>query len=131
MCAQFCLTLCEPMDCSSPGSSVRGIFQARITGAGCHFLFQNIFLTQGLNPQLLCLLHWQVESLPLHHPGSLRKGMPISKCNNCLTQSLPSYTRCLDFIKKITRHSKTKEKRCQEARKSTKSDCYCHSYIQL
>ena len=28
--AQSCLTLCNPMDCSSPGSSVHGIFQARI-----------------------------------------------------------------------------------------------------
>ena len=27
---QSCLTLCEPMDCSPPGSSVRGIIQARI-----------------------------------------------------------------------------------------------------
>ena len=28
--AQLCLTLCEAMDCSLPGSSVHGIFQARI-----------------------------------------------------------------------------------------------------
>ena len=28
--AQSCLTLCNPMDCSLPGSSVHGIFQARI-----------------------------------------------------------------------------------------------------
>ena len=28
--AQFCLTLCNPMDCSLPGSSVHGILQARI-----------------------------------------------------------------------------------------------------
>ena len=28
--AQSCLTLCNPMDCSLPGSSVRGILQARI-----------------------------------------------------------------------------------------------------
>ena len=27
---QLCLTLCDPMDCSLPGSSVRGIFQARV-----------------------------------------------------------------------------------------------------
>ena len=27
---QSCLTLCDPMDCSSPGSSVHGILQARI-----------------------------------------------------------------------------------------------------
>jgi len=28
--AQSCPTLSDPMDCSPPGSSVRGIFQARI-----------------------------------------------------------------------------------------------------
>ena len=34
-------------------------------GAGCHFLFQGIFPTQGLNSCLLRLLHWRVGSLPL------------------------------------------------------------------
>ena len=29
-CAQSCLTLCDPMDCGPPGSSVHGLFQARI-----------------------------------------------------------------------------------------------------
>ena len=28
--AQSCLTLCDPMDCSLPGSSVHGIFQATV-----------------------------------------------------------------------------------------------------
>ena len=28
--AQSCPTLSDPMDCSLPGSSVRGIFQARV-----------------------------------------------------------------------------------------------------
>ena len=28
--AQLCQTLCDPMDCSPPGSSVHGILQARI-----------------------------------------------------------------------------------------------------
>ena len=28
--AQTCLNLCDPMDCSPPGSSVHGILQARI-----------------------------------------------------------------------------------------------------
>ena len=27
---QSCLTLCDPMNCSPPGSSVHGVFQARI-----------------------------------------------------------------------------------------------------
>jgi len=32
-------------------------------------LLQGIFPTQGLNPCLLCLLHWQGDSLPLVTPG--------------------------------------------------------------
>ena len=35
------------------------------TGVGCHFLLQGIFLTQELNPHLLCLVHCQMNSLPL------------------------------------------------------------------
>ena len=32
---------------------------------GCHALLQRIFLTQGSNLHLLCLLHWQADSFPL------------------------------------------------------------------
>ena len=35
------------------------------TLANCHFLLQWVFPTQGLNPRLLHLLHWQVDSLLL------------------------------------------------------------------
>ena len=31
--AQSCLTLCDPMVCSLPGSSVHGVFQARVLAA--------------------------------------------------------------------------------------------------
>ena len=34
---QSCPTLCDPMDCSLPGSSVRGIFQARVLNAYSQF----------------------------------------------------------------------------------------------
>ena len=40
----------------SPGKNTR---------VGCHFLLQRIFPTQGLNPSLWHLLHWQANSLPL------------------------------------------------------------------
>ena len=161
--AQSCPTLCDPMDCSLPGSSVHGIFQARLlegvaisfssgssqrrdrtrvshtasrrftiwatrgewlskapswhlhfwlcwsywyqigpttvhvrvlshfssaeslwlhglsptrllcpqdypgnnNGVGCHALLQGIFPNQGSNLGLLCLIHWQADSLPL------------------------------------------------------------------
>ena len=58
------------MDCSSPGSSVCGIFLARIL-EWFYFLLQGIFPTQGLNSCLFRLLHWQVNSLPLEPPGKL------------------------------------------------------------
>ena len=64
---------CDPLDCSPPRSSVHGILQARIPG-GLPFLLQGIFPTQGLNPRVLCFLHWQAGSLPLAPPGK-----PFSK----------------------------------------------------
>ena len=36
--------------------------------SGLHALLQGIFLTQGSNLYLLCLLHWQMGSLPLALP---------------------------------------------------------------
>ena len=62
---QSCLTLGNPMDCSPPGSSVHGISQARIL----EWVALGIFSTQGSNPHLLCLLHWQEGSLPFVQPG--------------------------------------------------------------
>ena len=50
---QSCLTLCGPMDCSPPGSSVHGDPPGKNTGVGCHALLQGIFPTQGSNSGLL------------------------------------------------------------------------------
>ena len=63
---QSCLTLCEPMPARLLCS---WHFTGKNTGAGCHALLQGIFPTQGSNSCLLCLLHWQVGSLPLVPPG--------------------------------------------------------------
>ena len=61
--SQLCPILCNPMDYSPPGSSVHGDSPGKFTGVGCHALLQGIFPTQGSNPHLLCLLHWQSGSL--------------------------------------------------------------------
>ena len=50
--AQSCPTLCNPMDCSLPGSSVHGDSPGKNTRVGCHALLQGIFPTQGSNPGL-------------------------------------------------------------------------------
>ena len=49
--------LCDPMDCSLPGSSVHGNSLGKNTGVSCHALLQGIFPTQGLNLCFLWLLH--------------------------------------------------------------------------
>ena len=63
--SQSCPSLCNPMDCSLPGSSVCGDSPGKDTGVGCHVLLQGIFSTQELNqwPAL------QVASLPAELPG--------------------------------------------------------------
>ena len=54
-CSPSCLTLCSPMDCSPPGSSVHGIFQARILKrVALSFSRGSSWL--GSNPRLP---HWQ------------------------------------------------------------------------
>ena len=65
---QLCPILCNPMDCSLPGSSVHGISPGKNTGVGCH-PSRGIFPTQGSNPLLLHLLQRQTGSLPLATPG--------------------------------------------------------------
>ena len=66
--AQSCLTLCDPMDCSLPGSSVYGILQARtLEWVVIHSLLQGIFPTQRSNPGRL---HYRQIIYHLSHQGS-------------------------------------------------------------
>ena len=60
---QSCATLCEPMDCSPPGSSVQGDSPDKYIRVDHHGLLQGIFLTQGLNLHLIHLLNRQPGSL--------------------------------------------------------------------
>ena len=64
--AQSCLTLCDPMDCSPPGSFHPWNFLGKSTGVGCHYLLQGIFPSQGSNqgPTL------QTDTLPSEPPGN-------------------------------------------------------------
>ena len=50
---QSCPTLCDPMDYSSPGSSVHGHSLGQNTGVGCHARLQGLFPTQGSIPGLM------------------------------------------------------------------------------
>ena len=50
---QLCPTLCNPMDCSLPGSSVHGITHGQEHWRGLPFPSPGVFLTQGWNAHLL------------------------------------------------------------------------------
>ena len=45
-------------------------FSGKNNGVSCRFLLQELFLSQGSMSRVLCLLHWQVDLLPLGPPGS-------------------------------------------------------------
>ena len=51
--SQSCPTLCNPMDCSPPGSSVHGDSPGKNTGVGFHAILQEVFPIHGSNPGLL------------------------------------------------------------------------------
>ena len=67
--AQSGLTLCHPMDCGLPGSSVHEDSPGKNTGVGSHALLQGIFPTQGSKLHPFCCHHWQADSLLLVPPG--------------------------------------------------------------
>ena len=64
--AQSLQTLCDLMNYSLPGSSVHGLFQARIPGSVAISYPGRSFQDKDENC-VSCLFHWQAHFLPLHH----------------------------------------------------------------
>ena len=64
--AQSCLTLCDPMNCSLPGSSVHGNSLGKDTGVGCHGPPLEELPDPGIEAGSPAL---QVDSLPAKLPG--------------------------------------------------------------
>ena len=64
---QSCLTLCDPMDCCLPGSSVHGIFPGKSTRVGCRGLLHHL-LEEGYLHK--CITHiktyWNSPLLFVH-----------------------------------------------------------------
>ena len=67
--AQSCPTLCDPMDCSLPGFSVHGIFQARVW-SGLPFPSPGDLPDPGIKPRSPAL---QADALPSEPPGKPSK----------------------------------------------------------
>ena len=67
--AQSCLTLCDAMNCSLPGSSVHAHSPGKNSRVGCHAFLQGIFPNQGTHPGLP---HCRQILYLLSHQGSPR-----------------------------------------------------------
>ena len=84
--AQWCLTLCDPMDYVACRAPLSMGFSRQETGVGSHFLLQEIFPTRGSNLRLLNLLHCrQFFFLLLSHQGS-----PLDVPNGHSSQQTPT-----------------------------------------
>ena len=72
--AQSCPTLSDPMDCSLPGSSVHGIFQARVPESGAIAISMSVFamLCYAKSLQSCPTLCDPIDGSP---PGSLVPGI--------------------------------------------------------
>ena len=90
---QLCLILCDPMDCSVPGSSVHGISQDKNTGVGCHFLLQGGDIPDpGIETAPPASPTLQADCLLLHHLGSPKGPSQFSS----VTQSCPTLCHPMD-----------------------------------
>ena len=74
---QSCLILCDPMECSLPGSSVHGDSPGKNAGVCCHALLQGIFPTQDLTCIVMELFSIVSTVLSWSHRSALfrRQGM--------------------------------------------------------
>ena len=87
-------------------------FPGKTTGMGCHLYLQLIFPTQGLNPHLLCLLHWQAGSLPLVPPGKPLEPSPDLRFGSIVV--LPTFNpgpHSQQGLKKIKKKKKKERKK--------------------
>ena len=77
---QLCLTLCNPRDCS-PLAHLSMKFPGKDTGVGCHFLLQEIFSIQRLNPNLWVSCVFFTTAPPRKHYSHANKCEMVSRCH--------------------------------------------------
>ena len=90
---QSCPTLCDPLDCSPPGSSVHGDSPGKNTGVGCHTLFQGIFPKFHLIIKYVVISHFGSSSSITHYtekyPENYQPDRMKEKKNGELLRKLP------------------------------------------
>ena len=87
---QLCLTLCDPMDCNPPGSSVHGILQARILERVAISFSRGSSWPRDRTQIFFRLLHLQAGSLPLGLPGKATGGPTLNHLISLNSEGLRS-----------------------------------------
>ena len=102
---QSCLTLCDPMDYSPPGSSVHGDSPDKNTRVGSLFLLQEIFPTQESNPGISC-----IAALQLSCQGCWKTQIILPFFGKSFEESLTIFV--MDYIFKDTISSEKRNNVC-------------------
>ena len=124
-------TLCNPMNCSLPGSSVHGDSPGKNTGMGCHALLQGNLPNPGIKPGSPAL---QADSLPSEPPGS--QGWGLLNLYSDFNHKVFDYTPAILFSSsvKILVYRTWKSEHWSDAQSlcnarvffiSSLTDCYC------
>ena len=93
---QLCLTLCDPMDCTPPGSSVHGDSPGKNTGVDCHALLQGDLPDLGIQPESLVFHCVQFSSVTQSCPTLRSHGLQLpcpSPSPQVCSNSCPSSQR--------------------------------------
>ena len=103
--AQLCLTLCDPVDCSPPGSSVHGISQARILGwvaiscsRGSSGSRDWTFISCFSCTDRWIPYHWATWKSALTVSYAAARNCPYSRVDRCFSFLLLKTTSRLSFL---------------------------------
>ena len=116
VCAQSCPTFCDPMDCSPPGSSVHGIFQASIVEWVAISFFRGSSLPRDWTcvSCVSCIAGWffttepPVASLRMTETSTKSSKVPISLIEMMKSVWRPSRTVNIYIFKKTSSHNSLK-----------------------
>ena len=97
--AESCLTLCNSMGCSLPGSFVRGDSPGKNTGVGCHALLQGDLPKPGIERRPPT---FRVDSLLSEPPGKPKNtalgSLPLLQGNFPTQKSNPGLLNCWQIL---------------------------------
>ena len=92
--AQLCLTPSDPMDCSLPGSSTRGIFEARVLEWGAIAFSVSNFRRTSSHPPLLRYFMALCVCVQMHHLSD-QSHTPRTGILFSISNSFPSWPRSI------------------------------------